>query len=855
MNPKKNMTVNPGSLAARFGLLLFLGIGVWLAGTLSAQAPARKPPKEEEEEAPAKVQPRPPLRVEDEPEPRRRNAPPAAAPLPADLAVEAERAEYSAVRDLFRQLAVPHDVVFWNFGVGKSIAVEPFPRLIEAGTEYKGTMRFVPLDDKRKAGPPLTASRSEVRAIEPFENSALQAVRKFLDPKGPTNALPRFELLQAAERALGAVVRYHESARQRGQREGDGWNPVLKALRAELLTIQLELLGTIELKDWDSALALTTRLSEATAKPEVHLKLAQHMSRFVTQPLGQGDFAVARQRLKLLDEVLPNNAMAGTVSDRLARTAAELFDRARAEKDQSKALALLTTAENLWPRLPGLRDYRLRLSKDYPVLLVGVHALPENLSPATACTDSERYALDLIFESLVKPVQDPNAGQRYDPCLASDQPRLIPLGREFHLCRDAYWSNGAPVTAVDVRRTVQLLREAGRADLLDGARPGSDPFHVAVTLRQGFIDPLSLMTFKVLPDSTQLQRPDDPRFAKQPVGSGPYRFQGRDKDQAVFQANHNYRRSDKIGLPRIREVRFFHSKKPEADFSAGRLHLLLEPVAVAQVQSVPRVTVHHLPARRIYFLAVNHRKPALQNQDLRRALALALDRTKILNDVFRADFPEAHLPHSLLNGPYPLGSWAAKPELKPDLYNPDLAKLLAEKAATAKHGVKLTLKYPDDDARVRKACEAIADQVRALGIEIRLEPRSPPQLRQAVEVDHDYELAYYSHDYESEAYLLWPLFDPKATGPGGRNYLGYPTDSELQSWFQKALDHREFAKVREFTHAVHALFNGKMPFIPLWKLDIPIALLADLKTFPEPAGLDPLSLFADVERWELGRRP
>jgi hypothetical protein len=44
-----------------------------------------------------------------------------------------------------------------------------------------------------------------------------------------------------------------------------------------------------------------------------------------------------------------------------------------------------------------------------------------------------------------------------------------------------------------------------------------------------------------------------------------------------------------------------------------------------------------------------------------------------------------------------------------------------------------------------------------------------------------------------------------------------------------------------------------MPFVPLWQLDTHIAVHKDLRTVPEPDGLDPLLIFTHVDRWKLAK--
>src|SRR5262249_27930537 len=148
-------------------------------------------------------------------------------------------------------------------------------------------------------------------------------------------------------------------------------------------------------------------------------------------------------------------------------------------------------------------------------------------------------------------------------------------GRQFWLPKNARWSNDRPLNAVDVRATVDLLKKGkgtGRppawGELLQPVVV-RDPYRLDLILSQGYLDPLALMTFKVLPQGAPA---DTKEFAENPVGSGPYRFVGRDSEGSTgrpyvgFVANPHYgQRSGKFGLPHIREVRFFSTADPVKD--------------------------------------------------------------------------------------------------------------------------------------------------------------------------------------------------------------------------------------------------------------------------------------------------
>ena len=154
--------------------------------------------------------------------------------------------------------------------------------------------------------------------------------------------------------------------------------------------------------------------------------------------------------------------------------------------------------------------------------------------------------------------------------------------------------------------------------------------------------------------------------ARKPFGSGPYRYEGREKDgdreAAVFRANPYYsQRAGKFGLPNIQEIRFVVPDPSTVadDFAKGQMHLVLDvpsgdvlrytsnPASAGIVQ-VCTPTLN----RRIYMLAINHRRLKLQNADLcAAACRRPSDRETILDNVYRPGGD--HTDHRALTGPFP----------------------------------------------------------------------------------------------------------------------------------------------------------------------------------------------------------
>ena len=522
-------------------------------------------------------------------------------------------------------------------------------------------------------------------------------------------------------------------------------------------------------------------------------------------------------------------------------------------------------------------------------LVIGVRSLPEFMSPRFARSDSERFALDLLFEGLLRTGADGAGGRVYEPALARDLPALVTLGRAFTLTSVTWADPAKPnshaaVNAADVVSTVKKLAArkgepgAEAADWISGVTTAADK-ECRITLTRGHIDPLSLMTFKVLPAKLL----DDVAFARAPIGSGPFMYDGQKtmggRMYAIFPANPDYKRPNP---PRLKAVWMVASRNPGADFKSGLIQFALtnhtgelatlanggrQPTAPAakdqgadtsgspagklEVNIENRGHVDTLFGRRIYYLAINHQVQAVggeKGRDLRRFLAHAIQRDAILSANFRAGFDKHHHP---LAGPFPPDTWPCDPKHASSLDDADLARGLRKKGAD--RVAPLVLKYPDGDPIIAQACKLMAEQVAGLNAGVTLKPIAvdASKFYEEVVFNNDFELAYCHYDYPNDWFSPAGLIDPPARGHGGRNFMGYVPPYALQELLTRCQDRRDFGVVRRAMQQLDASFRTEMPFIPLWHLDTHALLATGLTTVPPAALLDPLAPFTHIEQWTV----
>jgi ABC-type oligopeptide transport system substrate-binding subunit len=487
----------------------------------------------------------------------------------------------------------------------------------------------------------------------------------------------------------------------------------------------------------------------------------------------------------------------------------------------------------------------------------------------------------------------------------------VPGAREFLLRAFEKDSGGRPgFESHDVVGTVKLL--GTRPDRwasyplpwLAGLPAPKDDTAIRVPFALGHPDPRAALTFKLLPARYMTDnglKVDDLGFAAEPFGTGPFRLQGAvtpgdGPRELVFVDSANYGRwKDRTGLPHLREVRLVEVTRvdpitknvvqtldPVEAFRAGKLHVLTDiPTGDIPKFDGPdgglagRVQVVKAAVnRRVHVLAVNLTRPHLQSKALRQTISMAIDREKILNEVFRSGKQEFH---RAMTGPYPPNSWAGgRGQL---LYQRDAAvnklKTYLEDA-----GAKLVveLAYATDDPRAEEACRKIKTAIedvskdvpgdRKLTVNLVRLPMQTLLLR--VHEEHNqFDLAYVPFDYPDDWYpfALGAALDAQAAGRGGRNWFHFQSpetnpdadDLRLGPMLASLRGYRDVAgQLAPKSEETVKLFNECLPFIPLWQLDRHTVVSKNLKVYVEDTTdpvsarvLNPTTLFHGVARWRL----
>ena len=202
-------------------------------------------------------------------------------------------------------------------------------------------------------------------------------------------------------------------------------------------------------------------------------------------------------------------------------------------------------------------------------IVVAVSNLPDSLNPVLEQNTSGMNAAELVFDGLVNFEVDAQSVSLYPQLALAESIEQNPEDKKTYriLLREAFWHNGNPVVAEDVKYSFDAYmdeqnaspKKAYLASFIREVRIVN-----AGTVEIEFINPIPefraypVLTFKIIPSLYQDRKMDtnmrsgenERNFAVAPVGTGPYRLTGWEIGKWVgFEVNGAYFK----GVPKATE--------------------------------------------------------------------------------------------------------------------------------------------------------------------------------------------------------------------------------------------------------------------------------------------------------------
>ncbi len=309
----------------------------------------------------------------------------------------------------------------------------------------------------------------------------------------------------------------------------------------------------------------------------------------------------------------------------------------------------------------------------------------------------------------------------------------------FTLRQGVKWHDGKPFTANDVKCTWDLLTGKSSEKLrinprkawyqnLEGVTTNGD-FAVAFELKRPQPALLALLASGLAPVYPCHVPPRDMRA--HPIGTGPFKFVEFKPNETIrVRRNPDYWKNDRPYLDGIEWTIVPNRSTAILGFAAGKFDMTWPyDVAIPLLKDLkaqaPQAICEVAPLNANRTLIINREVPPFDNPEIRRAMALSLDRRAFIDimDEGQGDIGGAMLPP-------PAGIWGLPPEMLTDLpgYGPDVEKRRAEA-----RGIMAKLGFgPDHPLAVKVSARNIPisrdpaiiliDQLKTIGINGELDP-------------------------------------------------------------------------------------------------------------------------------------
>jgi len=469
--------------------------------------------------------------------------------------------------------------------------------------------------------------------------------------------------------------------------------------------------------------------------------------------------------------------------------------------------------------------------RDPQTVIMLIESSPISLDPRIGTDAQSERISELIFDSLLRRDRNSNL----IPSLAERWETVGPLTYVFHLRPGVRFHNGKPLTARDVRYTLESLlsgalkspKAASFSRIAAIETP--DDRTVIIRLKEAYASFLWNLTqgaIGIVPEGAGQE------FGHAPVGSGPFRFVSAAQDESVVLA----RNPDYWGdVPRVGGVEFrivpdattraLELRKGSADIELNALTADM----VAALGKEPNLVVTEEPGDSYQYVGLNFQNPRL-TAPVRQAIAYAINREELIANLWQNQVRPAS---SIL----PPEHWAYAPDLVSYSYNPAKARALLDQAGLrpGPDGVRLRLDFKiSTDQTGLELASVLQDQLARVGIALDI---------------RSYEFATFFADIIKGNFDLYSLrwtganedpdifeycFASDKMPPAGAN-RGHYTNPEVDRLIAVGRSTTDLAARRAAYQQIQRILNDDLPYIHLWYVNNVVVhsrRLHNLRLFP-----------------------
>jgi peptide/nickel transport system substrate-binding protein len=410
----------------------------------------------------------------------------------------------------------------------------------------------------------------------------------------------------------------------------------------------------------------------------------------------------------------------------------------------------------------------------------------------------------------------------------------------FNLRKGVKFHDGTELIAADVKYTIDYYRDEKNAATIQSAYTGigsvETPDDYTVVVNMATVNAASLATWATNPivHAKHHAEVGDDVYETSPIGTGPFKLkEWKAAEYTELEAFADYYKGrpdvDFIRMEVVPEdaVRKAAMETGDADSSAWPL-LVEDSLALEQD---PNFKVYRTPGESIKHFPINNTLPCFTDKRCRQALMHALDRQRIIDDLWNgaAEVADSNIPPN---------SQYYKSGLKQYEFDPEKAKTMLDEAGWTvgadgireKDGVKFsftcTAKAGD---QARKAIAELSQQfLKDVGVEMKIAEAPIAEILEAMR-SGTMDCSIFNWTYCTS--VLEPDCTDTLSSTGGNNFPQY-RNAEMDELLSQGLQEVDPAKRKPIYDRVQDIFAEEVPVLYLqfdtWMLPFSVASIEGL---------------------------
>lgn len=461
-------------------------------------------------------------------------------------------------------------------------------------------------------------------------------------------------------------------------------------------------------------------------------------------------------------------------------------------------------------------------------LYLSIDTNPSRLNPILASDAGSAEIAGKLFDGLIKYDKDahivPSLAKSYT---FEDNKTLI-----FKLRDDVFWHDGVKFSAKDVVFTYEAITSPKLFSPYSSSYKhiesveALDDFTVKVVYKEPYFRALESWMIGIIPEHLLASEENlmTSSFNLHPVGTGPYKLKSLTISSGVtLEADENYYE----GAPKIKEISYRFTPDPASQFmllKKGEIDIGgLSPLQYKrQIEEsfTEHFDIHLMPGRSYGYMGFNLKRDKFQNREIREALAMLIDRQKII-DIMAFGFAKE------VNGPFLEGGLGYNPGVKYPKFDPEKAKAILKKYGyDEKHSFSFEVVVPSAGSG-KQIAQIVQYMLIQAGIKVSIKAIEWQAFLNTVIEPREFDaviMAWSTALFPNPETIWYSKSDKK----GGFNFVGYsnPTVDKL---IEEVLVTVDTEKLDQKLQEIYKLVSDDYPYIFLYATESIIATSKKIK--------------------------